>query len=395
MSQRLSLNKGGKVMVLGSTFVEGSALEKIGHVEETNRIIELVEKDCDVLLTGVPGSGRYALIQRSAEGARAALVGIDCIRATNCRKLVDLFLESTLSAFSDSPDAYKVLSSRLLSALDNGKPFRSHQDSASSRVSLVDKADDSLCLSALQTILNIIGQVAIAQKIRIIVVFKQISHIRSWDRKLEWEELLRLEIYKHPQVSYVILETVAELEEMKKKENISRLYEFTPVEVVKLAPLPDAIVTSWLRKSLIDANLVLSPDGSALKSFLHVVAGHISTAEALLRHSIMMHGSETSVVDNQSINKGVEVLLSDLSAAFESFLLMLPASQLQLIECLAIEPTPKPQSKEYIQKYNLSKGGTLQGALEGLQKKGLIYGHENSFRLTLPLFAVWIQNALR
>jgi hypothetical protein len=379
-------------MVLGSIFINGSSLEQIGHVEESNRVIELIEGDRDVLVTGVPGSGRYALMQRATKDAGAILLGIDCIRATNSVNLVNLLLDSTFNAF---PDSHEFLRSHLLSNPDGEELLFMYEDNFAPKIKLASKASDCLRWKALKVILELIGRLAVEKRLKVVVVLKQISHIRSWDRKLKWENFLRLEIYKHPQVSYAILETVAELEEMKKNEDVCDLYKKSPVDIVKLSPLPDAIITSWFRKSLSDIKLAPSIDGSALRKFLCSVDGHISTAEALLRQIEMICGPDKLVVDEMSIQKGLEALLSDLSAAFESFLLMLPASQLQLIECLALEPTPKPHSKKYIQKYNLARGGTLQGALEGLQKKGLIYGFENDFRLTLPLFAVWIQKALQ
>jgi hypothetical protein len=74
--------------------------------------------------------------------------------------------------------------------------------------------------------------------------------------------------------------------------------------------------------------------------------------------------------------------------------MLLPASQVQLLECLALDPTEKPQSREYIIKHNLARGGSLQGALTGLQQKGLIYGSKQGYRLALPLLALWIRQRL-
>ena len=79
---------------------------------------------------------------------------------------------------------------------------------------------------------------------------------------------------------------------------------------------------------------------------------------------------------------------------FESLLVLLPSSQAQLLESLALDPTDKPQSREYITKHHLSRGGSLQGAIAGLQHKGLIYGSELGYKLALPLFGLWIRKRL-
>ena len=54
---------------------------------------------------------------------------------------------------------------------------------------------------------------------------------------------------------------------------------------------------------------------------------------------------------------------------------------------LALDPTDKHQSRDYIHKHYLSRGGSVQGASAGLQHNGLIYGSEQGYRLALPLFA--------
>jgi hypothetical protein len=61
---------------------------------------------------------------------------------------------------------------------------------------------------------------------------------------------------------------------------------------------------------------------------------------------------------------------------------------------LALDPTEKPQSRDYIQKHGLSRGGSLQGALTGLQHKGLIYNAEQGYQLALSLLALWLRQRL-
>ena len=74
----------------------------------------------------------------------------------------------------------------------------------------------------------------------------------------------------------------------------------------------------------------------------------------------------------------------------ETLLLMLPPRQAKLLTCLALDPTDKPHSREYVKKHNLYKGGTMQGALLGLQQKGLIYDVHQSYKVALPLLRLWI-----
>jgi hypothetical protein len=58
-----------------------------------------------------------------------------------------------------------------------------------------------------------------------------------------------------------------------------------------------------------------------------------------------------------------------------------------------LDKIPRDQGA-YIQKHGLSRGGSLQGALTGLQHKGLIYDAEHGYRLAMPLLALWLRERL-
>ena len=45
-------------------------------------------------------------------------------------------------------------------------------------------------------------------------------------------------------------------------------------------------------------------------------------------------------------------------------------------------------------KHGLSRGGSLQVSLTGLQHKGLIYSAEQGYQLALPLLALWLRQRL-
>jgi len=88
-------------------------------------------------------------------------------------------------------------------------------------------------------------------------------------------------------------------------------------------------------------------------------------------------------------------LVQDMSCTFEALLLLLPPTQARVLESLALDPTDSPQSSAYIKKHQLSRGGGLQGALNSLEQKGLIYGPKFSYRIALPLLNFWLKQRLR
>jgi len=140
-------------------------------------------------------------------------------------------------------------------------------------------------------------------------------------------------------------------------------------------------------------NLKFDRHSQALTIFLDAVQGSIGDAMALIRRlSSLQH--EQGLIGEEKVRQVIEAMLRDLSITYESLLMLLPGNQIHLLECLAIDPTDKPQSKEYIQKHGLSRGGTLQGALTGLQTKGLIYSAQQGYQLALPLLALWLKQRL-
>ena len=159
----------------------------------------------------------------------------------------------------------------------------------------------------------------------------------------------------------------------------------------------------------------------ALELFLDSVQGHIGDAIALARRlwleyrvealgiedwdsNISLEKKATSyplptnfaknLIQFHQVHRSILSLIQDLSQTFESLLLLLPPIQARVLESLASDPTDSPHAKEYIHKHQLSKGGGLQGALLGLEQKGLIYGAKLGYRVALPLLALWLKQRL-
>ena len=106
--------------------------------------------------------------------------------------------------------------------------------------------------------------------------------------------------------------------------------------------------------------------------------------EGLLEKSIEVH----------HVHRSALALAEDLSITFESLILLLPPSQVRVLESLALDPTDKPHARDYIQKHQLSRGGSLQGALSSLEQKGLVYGAKFGYRIAMPMLEFWLKQRL-
>ena len=76
-----------------------SSLEIFGRQAQFQQITQALARDADLLITGVPGSGRRTLVRRAAQEVGAKTLDIDCIRATNSQRFVQLLCEGINKTF--------------------------------------------------------------------------------------------------------------------------------------------------------------------------------------------------------------------------------------------------------------------------------------------------------
>jgi hypothetical protein len=351
-----------------------TSLEIIGRSAQFQRIVEVLARDGDLLITGVPGCGRRTLVRTAVLEVGAIALEVDCIRATTGRQLIQLLAEAISQKFD----------STLLQTWVNTIAkdlFVVYVTEKTSQLKLAPTVTPNQLWQAFERLIQLPQLLAEVVNKRVVLILQSFSHLRSWDRHGEWENTLRREIKSQTRVNYVLITTLAQI-----------IYtEDYPLEIVELTPLADEILAVWAREILHTYGLSFDSRSPAINIFIDAVQGHLGDAMALIRRLAICR---TDVINDEQVHHAIQGLLQDLSTTFESLLMLLPASQLQLLECLALDPTNKPQSREYIQKHGLSRGGSLQGALTGLQQKGLIYGSEHNYCLALPFFALWLRQRL-
>lgn len=358
-------------------------LELLGRQVELECIVATLKRDGDLLVAGVPGSGRRTLVRWAAQKVGATVLEVDCIRATDGKRFIQILCESLEPTFCSAiahPPVQKWLTGSAaeffcISPTESGKqqlrPLRT--------------LNRKHLRQAFEVLLNLPQILAEALEKRVVLVLQSFPHIRSWDRNGDWENFLRDGIKRQTQVSYVLVTTIAEIN--TPTDAAERL------DLVQLAPLSDSALAAWVVTVLHEKKVDFDPLEQGLKTFLEAVRGHFGDALTLALRLQSMH-PESGLISKEQVEQAIQSLLRDLSVVFESLLLLLPASQVQLLECLSLDPTSKPHSPSYAEKHGLARGGTLQGALIGLQQKGLIYGSEQGYRLALPLMDLWLRQRL-
>ena len=356
----------------------------VGRQKELHQISQILLADGDLLIAGVAGSGRRTLVKWAAKKSGARVITVDCLRATDGDRFLKLLAESLLNAFDRPKELLK------LQQLLKEQPV-AFEVSEQSKPRIIWKLSSTLIWSLFQNLLSLPQQMAEWLDCRVAIVLHNFTHIRSWDRKGEWEEYLRREIQLQSRVSYVLIATVPEPWMYKLK-----------LDVVELPPLTNLELCEWLEPTIKEKGLkfddhttTLKP--SALKLFTEYIQGNLSDAIALTRRiwlDLLTQGNQEFLIQPDHVHRNMVALIEDLAPTFESLIMLLPPSQVRVLESLAIDPTVSPHSREYIQKHQLSKGGSLQGALDSLEQKGLVYGAKYGYQIALPTLQFWLKQRL-
>ncbi len=346
----------------------------IGREIQLDQVKQILAQDGDLLVAGVPGSGRHTLIRAAAQQVGAKVLEIDCLRATGSQRLLELLAEGLLNVFTTPSEL------GLIQRWSTEQPLVLEQASGRSRLVWHGSAGPEWNL--LHALLNLPQKMAEWLNCRVVLVFQNFPHLQTWDRGGKWESSLRQEIQQHSRVSYALIATVPQ-----------PWINDSTLQVITLGPLTNHELQPWISNSMTSEELHFDPDGQTL--FLHYVQGHLGEAIALARRIWLdCRASGCTEILAHQVHRSTLLLVEDLSLTFESLILLLPPSQVRVLESLALDPTDSPHSQEYIRKHQLSRGGSLQGALASLEQKGLVYGPEHSYRITLPLLAFWLKHRL-
>jgi hypothetical protein len=366
----------------------------IGRQAELQLLSQIFSQDGDLLLAGVPGIGRRRLIQAAAQQMGARVVGIDCLRATNAQRCLELLAEAILHTFDDPSDL------DLIQRWSEDQPVILER-SLTRQAQLVWHLTPGDEWQQLRSLLTLPQWMAEWLNCRVVIVLQNFPHIRSWDRGKKWETYLRQEIQRQSHVSYVLIVTVPE-----------DWANHNDLQVISLGPLHHDDLQPWLILAMAAEGLKFDPSTQALELFLNYVQGHVGAAIALARRIWLDYrisekntegkpgerqkedGNPAALIQPHHVHRSALALVQDLSFTFESLILLLPPSQVRVLESLALDPTHSPHSQDYIRKHQLSRGGGLQGALTSLEQKGLVYGAAFGYQMTSPLFAFWLKHRL-
>lgn len=349
---------------------------------ELEKVCALLNNDSDFVVTGVPGVGRRTLIRSAAKQEGFRCLEIDFLRCQNAGQFLRFLADGLIDIFFEPHELAKIHQWSL------NQPLTLDQ-TLSAQARLVWPMPSGKEWALFEGLLSLPQQLAEWLDCQVVIVFHNFPHIRSWDRQGKWETYLRQEIELQSRVSYVLISTVPE----------PWMYA-SNLPVISLAPLDDEEIRPWITNSMAAAGLAFDPESQALELFLSYIQGHVKDAITVARRVWLDYSASTSrdsvgLIQAHHVHNSMLSLVQDMDVTLEALLLLLPPTQARVLESLALDPTDSPQSHAYIKKHQLSRGGGLQGALNSLEQKGLIYGPKFGYRIALPLLHFWLKQRLR
>lgn len=250
-------------------------LELIGRQPELDQVSQILLSDRDVLLAGVPGIGRRTLIRAAARDCGARVLEIDCLRATNYHRFLELLADGIVSTFESREEL------TFIDRWSKEHPFIVRSNGGRSQ--LVWHSSPGKEWALFEALLTLPQALAEWLNSRVVIVFLNFPHLRSFDRANKWEQYLKQEVQRQSRVSYALIATVAERWTEQPDD----------LQVVSLTPLADKAMQSWLIKSMLTEGLEFEPE--SLVRFLNYVQGHFGDAITLARRIWLEYGKRAEL----------------------------------------------------------------------------------------------------
>jgi len=147
----------------------------VGRQQDLEQVLQILSVDGDLLIAGVPGSGRRALIRWAALKLGARVLEIDCLRATDGVRFLQLLAESIMAVFA-APEELALIEQWI-----KQHPV-SLEESPNGKARLVWHLKPGGEWLLFQALLHLPQVMAQKLDCRVVIVLRNFPHIRSWDK---------------------------------------------------------------------------------------------------------------------------------------------------------------------------------------------------------------------
>lgn len=234
-----------------------------------------------------------------------------------------------------------------------------------------------------EDILNLPERIAEKKDIRIVVCIDEFQQITEFAESLSFQKLLRTVWQHQKRVSYCLFGSKKHMMEGLFDEPSKPFYKFGDIIYLKRIPL--SYWEEYISGKFKTAGKAISED--QIERICQVVDFHSSYVQQLCWYVYLF---SDDVVTHQNIDAGIEELIDQNTALFESRTENLTPVQMRFLKAVARGIHSGFSSAEVISRYKLGSSAASVSTKKALLEKGLVYCEDGQCLLADPVMGLWI-----
>lgn len=232
----------------------------------------------------------------------------------------------------------------------------------------------------LKETLSLIEKIAEKRKKKAIVVIDECQVIVEFEGH-RIEKIFRTVIQQQNMVTYVFSGSKQHVLQAMVNQKTRPFYR--QLRPMTLSPIPIDAFTPFIKKGFSGVGKI---NDAAIKEIYRFACGNPQRTQQIC-HFLFSKAQDGIKPSTDEVEKVAVELCLNLDKEFEDELDGIKNTrQRRILKSLAIDPTEKPLSAEFIQKYSLGPSSSVQTALKGLIEKGVL---DENYRFVDPLFKNW------
>lgn len=369
----------------GQTFIFGKPVEGDFFTDrevESKRLEANFKGGISTFLLSPRRWGKTSLIKKVMKQVQSEELKVVFVDVFKCKSPIE-FAETVASA---------VLSQTATKAeefIENAKAFLGRinfgvnlsPDSMSSFDIRLGSVDDK---SDISNALNIPERIAQKKNIKILICIDEFQQIGEFPDTMSFQKELRT-IWQHQKdVTYCLFGS--------KKHMMEKLFDtpekafFKFGDIIYLKTIPLDYWQSYISRKFVNAGKKITTE--QIQRICETVQYHSSYVQQLCWYVYL---SSSDRVTEEDIDTGIEELISQNTALFESWTDNLVANQMRLLTAIADGIHEGLSSADVISRYRLVSSANVVAVKKSLLDKNLIYVDDNKIYLTDPVMGMWLK----
>ena len=327
--------------------------------------------------------GKTSLVEkvfREIEETKCIYVDLYNIRSKDdfCRK----YSKTIAEALFNWKDEIKKLTNKLSDAFSKLSPTISFDELGNPSFSLnVHKVEEQ---ENIETILEVPNKVALKSSKRICIAFDEFQEIKRIDPfMLHW---MRSSFQRHRDISYIFLGSKQSLMEDIFASIKSPFYEFATK--MSLSTISEAELHTFIERNFKKNNLQINQQTVDIILEKSECQPHFTQYFSSVVFDLMKTGHEQD--EEGFLELWMNKIIIPQSDVFRDIYDQLTNSQRAALHAIARLNDAGIFSESIRDQYDLPVSSSLNEVLKALQRKGLIFKAEESYKITNPVFKEWL-----